>query len=256
MSGAERAMSGDWRLGRTYHGAASGEVRWERLGNGAGEPVVLLHGTPFSSYVWRDIAGALAQRYEVYVWDMPGYGASAKAAGQDVSLAAQAGSSGNCSTTGAWPSRGRRAARAPSAPGSASSPARATSFRRTPRPNSPGRSWTSCRSRPDCYFRYFRASHSPGVAGAAVGGSRSVIQTTSVGLVVSSVAEVGLLPCLMAWAVSMPWAKSRMASRSWRPVAFMSWSLRRAGVRVMYEHAPDGARPPLAGSPFFVKIAP
>jgi pimeloyl-ACP methyl ester carboxylesterase len=62
-------------------------VRWERFG--AGEPVVLLHGTPFSSFVWRDVARALAHRYEVFVWDMLGYGASEKADGHDVSLAAQ-----------------------------------------------------------------------------------------------------------------------------------------------------------------------
>ncbi|GFE21924.1 oxidoreductase [Streptomyces nigrescens] len=52
--------------------------------------VVLLHGTPFSSYVWRGVARALATRHRVFVWDMPGYGASEKHAGQDVSLGAQA----------------------------------------------------------------------------------------------------------------------------------------------------------------------
>ena len=51
--------------------------------------MVLLHGTPFSSYVWRDLAPALSARRTVYVWDMVGYGASEKRAGQDVSLAVQ-----------------------------------------------------------------------------------------------------------------------------------------------------------------------
>jgi pimeloyl-ACP methyl ester carboxylesterase len=51
--------------------------------------VVLLHGTPWSSYTWRGVARALARRFLVHVWDMPGYGASAKYEGQDVSLAAQ-----------------------------------------------------------------------------------------------------------------------------------------------------------------------
>jgi pimeloyl-ACP methyl ester carboxylesterase len=51
--------------------------------------VVLVHGTPFSSYVWREVAGALARRCTVYVWDLVGYGESAKAEGQDVSLVAQ-----------------------------------------------------------------------------------------------------------------------------------------------------------------------
>lgn len=65
-----------------------GTVRWDRLGEGP--PVVLLHGTPFSSFVWRDVAAALAGEHQVYVWDMPGYGASEKRTGQDVSLGTQA----------------------------------------------------------------------------------------------------------------------------------------------------------------------
>ncbi|WP_193241648.1 alpha/beta fold hydrolase [Streptomyces phaeolivaceus] len=70
---------------------SSGDVRWGVVGEPGREPVVLLHGTPFSSYVWRGVARGLAGtgRYRVFVWDMPGYGASEKAAGQDVSLAAQ-----------------------------------------------------------------------------------------------------------------------------------------------------------------------
>ncbi|WP_434589859.1 alpha/beta fold hydrolase [Streptomyces sp. A5-4] len=79
----------EWHLTRTFP-SASGEVRWDRIGDPAGPPLVLLHGTPFSSYVWRAVARALAARgFWVYVWDMPGYGTSEKTAGQDVSLAAQ-----------------------------------------------------------------------------------------------------------------------------------------------------------------------
>ncbi|POX42547.1 alpha/beta hydrolase [Streptomyces sp. Ru73] len=77
-----------WQLDRTFRSSA-GTVRWARLGPEDAEPVVLLHGTPFSSYVWHGIAPALARRHQVFVWDMPGYGASEKHAGQDVSLAAQ-----------------------------------------------------------------------------------------------------------------------------------------------------------------------
>ncbi|GAA3194864.1 MULTISPECIES: alpha/beta fold hydrolase [Streptomyces] len=77
-----------WQLSETFR-STSGEVRWDRLGQPGGHPVVLLHGTPFSSYVWRAVARALARHHEVFVWDMPGYGASEKSAGQDVSLAAQ-----------------------------------------------------------------------------------------------------------------------------------------------------------------------
>ncbi|WP_026249144.1 alpha/beta fold hydrolase [Streptomyces sp. LaPpAH-108] len=77
-----------WQLPETFP-STSGEVRWGRLGDSGQDPVVLLHGTPFSSYVWRGVARALARHHQVFVWDMPGYGASEKAAGQDVSLAAQ-----------------------------------------------------------------------------------------------------------------------------------------------------------------------
>ncbi|MBB5156771.1 alpha/beta fold hydrolase [Saccharopolyspora phatthalungensis] len=69
------------------HESAHGTVRWASMGEG--DPVVLLHGTPFSSYVWRDVAVALSARHQVFVWDMPGYGQSEMREGQDVSLAAQ-----------------------------------------------------------------------------------------------------------------------------------------------------------------------
>ncbi|MEV5595031.1 alpha/beta hydrolase [Streptomyces sp. NPDC052496] len=78
-----------WQLNRTYR-STSGEVRWTALGEDGAPPLVLLHGTPFSSYVWRGVARALSARFRVHAWDMPGYGASAQAAGQDVSLRKQA----------------------------------------------------------------------------------------------------------------------------------------------------------------------
>jgi pimeloyl-ACP methyl ester carboxylesterase len=79
----------DWRLSGTYP-SPLGDIRWARLGDPGAEPLVLLHGTPFSSYIWRDIAGALAQRYHVFVWDMPGYGQSEMLDDQDLSLHALA----------------------------------------------------------------------------------------------------------------------------------------------------------------------
>lgn len=82
-----------WQL-REGLRTASGTVRWDEFGEAGreagGEPVVLLHGTPFSSYVWHEIAPALAaEGYRVLVWDMAGYGGSDQYAGQDVSLRAQ-----------------------------------------------------------------------------------------------------------------------------------------------------------------------
>jgi len=62
-------------------------IAWGRLGEG--EPIVLVHGTPFSSQVWRRIAPWLARRRQVYFFDLLGYGLSEKTAGQDVSLGIQ-----------------------------------------------------------------------------------------------------------------------------------------------------------------------
>lgn len=56
---------------------------------GAGPPVVLVHGTPSRSYLWRGVVPVLADRFCVYVYDLPGFGASERGVGQDVSLAAQ-----------------------------------------------------------------------------------------------------------------------------------------------------------------------
>lgn len=63
------------------------EIRWSRIGSGP--PLVLCHGTPWSSALWWPIAEALSARFSTYLWDMAGYGESTMAAGQDVSLGAQ-----------------------------------------------------------------------------------------------------------------------------------------------------------------------
>jgi pimeloyl-ACP methyl ester carboxylesterase len=59
-------------------------VAWDRFGEGP--PLVFLHGTPWSSWLWRPIADALSSRFTVYLWDMPGYGASSKDPGHRVDL--------------------------------------------------------------------------------------------------------------------------------------------------------------------------
>jgi pimeloyl-ACP methyl ester carboxylesterase len=78
-------LTSDWVLGKTFdwHGAV---VRWEQVGTGA--PVVLCHGTPWSSYVWRTAVQTLSSGRSVYMWDMIGYGQSDKPDG-DVSLGEQ-----------------------------------------------------------------------------------------------------------------------------------------------------------------------
>src|SRR5918993_2481973 len=75
-----------WRLGERQ-GTSVGEVAYEVFGEGP--PVVLVHGTPTRSYLWRNIVPALAEHRSVYVYDLLGYGESEKGEGQDVSMAAQ-----------------------------------------------------------------------------------------------------------------------------------------------------------------------
>lgn len=55
---------------------------------GTGPPIVLVHGTPWSSYNLRHLVGALAATNRVYYYDLLGYGESSKEPG-DVSLAVQ-----------------------------------------------------------------------------------------------------------------------------------------------------------------------
>jgi pimeloyl-ACP methyl ester carboxylesterase len=62
-------------------------VAWERLGSGP--PVVLCHGTPWSSRVWADVARGLAREFTVYLWDMPGFGQSSQRDGHAVDLGTQ-----------------------------------------------------------------------------------------------------------------------------------------------------------------------
>lgn len=79
MSGShELARTVEWR-GRT--------VAWDRFGQGPA--LVLLHGTPWSSALWRPVADTLAQDFTVHVFDMPGYGTSSMDGEHDVDLGTQ-----------------------------------------------------------------------------------------------------------------------------------------------------------------------
>lgn len=72
-----------YRLDREFQSSA-GSVAFGSAGEG--EDVVLVHGTPTSSLIWREIVERLAPSYRVHWLDLPGYGASEKFAGQDVRL--------------------------------------------------------------------------------------------------------------------------------------------------------------------------
>jgi pimeloyl-ACP methyl ester carboxylesterase len=74
----------DWRVSMTYE-SAGGTVAYEVLGDGP--PVVLLHGTPSWSYLWRNVANQLAQHRPCLRFAR--LRELGETEGQDVSLAAQ-----------------------------------------------------------------------------------------------------------------------------------------------------------------------
>jgi len=57
---------------------------------GQGPPLVLLHGIPSSSYLWRDVIDPLSATFDVLAPDLLGYGDSDKRLDADLSIAAQA----------------------------------------------------------------------------------------------------------------------------------------------------------------------
>ena len=75
----------DWKLTETYH-FEDCAIRFGIKGNGP--PVIVVHGTPWSSYNMRHIIDGLADAFTVYFFDLLGYGQSDKSSG-DVSLGIQ-----------------------------------------------------------------------------------------------------------------------------------------------------------------------
>lgn len=56
---------------------------------GSGPDVILVHGTPFYSYVWRQVVQILSSKFTFHVYDLLGYGNSEKSSSLDVSLGVQ-----------------------------------------------------------------------------------------------------------------------------------------------------------------------
>lgn len=77
----------EWTLQQRYE-HPKGTIAYDVWGDGP--PLVLVHGTPSWSYLWRKIVPRLARHWRVYVYDLPGFGLSEKSEGQDVSLETQA----------------------------------------------------------------------------------------------------------------------------------------------------------------------
>jgi pimeloyl-ACP methyl ester carboxylesterase len=83
----DTATEATWAL-RDRVELEAGTIAVDVLGAGRpGVPVVLTHGTPSWSYLWRHVAPALAEHRPVYLWDLPGYGDST---GQAPSVAGHA----------------------------------------------------------------------------------------------------------------------------------------------------------------------
>lgn len=76
-----------WTLTRRA-ALSRGTVAWDVVG--AGPPVLLVHGTPSWSFLWRNVVPELSREYTVYLLDLPGYGHSPVPADGDVSIATQA----------------------------------------------------------------------------------------------------------------------------------------------------------------------
>ena len=51
-------------------------IKWTRLGPPDAQPLIFIHGTPWSSRLWAPYALALSHKYCVYLFDNPGYGQS------------------------------------------------------------------------------------------------------------------------------------------------------------------------------------
>ncbi|KAH8728154.1 Alpha/Beta hydrolase protein [Phaeosphaeriaceae sp. PMI808] len=52
------------------------DIKWCSVGDLRNPPVVFIHGTPWSSYVWKPFALALSRHFHVYLFDNPGFGES------------------------------------------------------------------------------------------------------------------------------------------------------------------------------------
>ena len=62
----------------TSHDVNVEGMRLHYLECGSGEPVLLLHGWPTSSFLWRNVMGHIGKKSRAIALDLPGFGASDK----------------------------------------------------------------------------------------------------------------------------------------------------------------------------------
>jgi len=68
----------------------TGPGRIAYVENGEGEPILLIHGMPTSSYLWRGVLPHLAPHFRVFAVDLMGFGDSDKPEDAELSIVAQA----------------------------------------------------------------------------------------------------------------------------------------------------------------------
>src|SRR6266540_7318698 len=85
-------MSGDagrFDMEKSFVTTGPGRIAYVETGEGA--PILLIHGMPTSSYLWRRVLPLLASRFRVFAVDLMGFGDSDKPEDADLSIVAQAG---------------------------------------------------------------------------------------------------------------------------------------------------------------------
>jgi magnesium chelatase accessory protein len=84
----------DWPNRETSSFVEAGGLTWHVQRMGQGPPLLLVHGTGASTHSWRDLAPALAQRFEVVAFDLPGHGFTSCPAIEQLTLSGMANAAG------------------------------------------------------------------------------------------------------------------------------------------------------------------
>lgn len=72
-------MTDPTALDQTFHytnSTHSYDIAWTSFGNPSHQPLIFIHGTPWSSRVWAPYALTLSRKFHVYLFDNPGFGSS------------------------------------------------------------------------------------------------------------------------------------------------------------------------------------
>lgn len=90
MSVADELLSPAERWQRRRYPVTAGADRTFVLDEGAGDPVVFLHGIPTQGFLWRDVARVVAREFRVLVPDLLGFGFADRPEDVDYSPGTQA----------------------------------------------------------------------------------------------------------------------------------------------------------------------